>query len=125
MVLVLVLVAVALTLSVSLIGFSLFRNYGAQNIIAVRGEPSIVSQGGKYILNLTLQNQGTTTILIESVSIGANVVNTTVFSLPGGSIQTLHIYLNVGYLPSNTDIQVAIKTSSQLEPVFYTYAVVS
>ncbi|BBL47648.1 MULTISPECIES: hypothetical protein [Metallosphaera] len=122
-VLILVVVAVTLTLTVSLLGFTLFKSYGSQSYVYVKGVPTLSENGGVLVLNLTLESMGTTTIRVESISVG-NLVNTTTFVLPAGSTTALHVeFQGQGTSVLNsTLVKVTITTSSQLEPVIYTYA---
>ncbi|BCS94024.1 MAG: hypothetical protein MjAS7_2632 [Metallosphaera javensis (ex Sakai et al. 2022)] len=120
-VLILVVVAVTLTLTVSLLGFTLFKSYGSQNIVYVRGVPTLSENNGKLELNVTLENSGATAIRVESVTLG-NLENTTTFTLPAGSITTLHVEFTGASLSNSTLVKVTIITSSQLEPVIYSYA---
>ena len=53
-VLILVVVAVTLTLTVSLLGFTLFKSYGSQSYVYVKGVPTLSENGGVLVLNLTL-----------------------------------------------------------------------
>ncbi|MEL9970872.1 MAG: hypothetical protein QXF40_02150 [Metallosphaera sp.] len=119
--LIILVVAVTLTLTVALLGFTLFKQYGSQNVV-VSGVPTLYHQDGKPVLNVTLKNLGTSEVRIEGVEIGG-LHNDSVFVLSGGSIETLSIQLSGSETFINGSVvQVVITTSSQLEPTIFTYA---
>ncbi|AWS00134.1 hypothetical protein [Metallosphaera hakonensis] len=122
-VMILIVVAVTLTLSVAVIGFTLFKSYGSQNLVVVKGVPVIYQANNKLVLNITLQNMGTTTILIRGVSLDSNVENSTAFTLPAGETETFQVEFSPStFIMNETLVKVTVFTSSQLIPQIYTYA---